>query len=272
MRSMKFFPIPNRYQLADDDNGRTYKGFLRLNTYINLFEVGKVYELFIEIFDYYNSPERPLMCISIIKNGSLKIDGELPIYNDDIAHKKIHIRSTPTYLEQCYDNKEFHVDRLIYDDFLEAIEMLLATQHYIEALKLIISSIDSFAFLELGDVNKNFNTWINTYFDLDALRVSAEELWELRNSILHMTNFESRNVIGGKVSRLILQISTISNLRPNKTFDGKYLNIHQFYAETTIAVEKWLASITSNTGKLRSFIDRYDSIVSNSRYTTIQLK
>lgn len=149
--------------------------------------------------------------------------------------------------------------------------MLINSKHYVEALKLLVSSIDSFSFIDIGDKQGNFIEWSNSYIDLNALQISAEELWELRNSILHMTNYESRKVIKGEVSRLILQIGVLSKPQPNKTFDGKYLNIHNFYLETSKAVEKWLTATVSDPVKMDWFFKRYDLIVSNARQSIIEL-
>jgi hypothetical protein len=63
--------------------------------------------------------------------------------------------------------------------------------------------IDSIGFIEFGDPGDNtFVKWLNTYANLTGLGVTAEELWEHRNSLLHMSNLDSRKVIAGRVRRL----------------------------------------------------------------------
>ncbi|WP_300674569.1 hypothetical protein [Desulfoluna sp.] len=263
------FPIPDRYQIIDPENS-IIKGVLRSEKYQDLCDVGKSYEIFGDIFNYYNSVENPLMCVSIIVDGKLSIDKEVPVYINDKDVSEIHLREPQNYLDKYSDYAGFHIDKLIEDDFLNAVSMLIKSGHYIEGTKLLLSSIDSFAFLELGDVRNNFIIWIENHLNLQKLNITAQELWELRNSLLHMTNYESRRVIKGDVTRLIVQAGYLPDEVQNETNTGKYLNIHKFYAETNNAVENWLLETIQDPKKLKTFINRYNLIVSNARFTKIE--
>lgn len=263
------FPIPDRYQIVAQDD-TIQKGILRSQKYQDLCDVGKSYEIFNEIFAYYNSVENPLMCVSFIIDGKLKIDKEVPVYINNNDFKEIHLKEPQHYLDKYSDYRGFHIDTLIEDDFLNAVLMLINSGHYIEGLKLLLSSIDSFAFLELGDIKNNFTIWVEKYLNIEKLKISAQELWELRNSLLHMTNYESRKVKKGDVTRLIVQAGHLPDEVSNETNDGKYLNINKFLSETNIAVEEWLLETIKNPVKLKAFISRYNLIISNARFTKIE--
>ncbi len=43
----------------------------------------------------------------------------------------------------------------------------------------------------------NFSKWLAAYADLTPLGVTAKELWEFRNGLLHMINLSSRAVTAG---------------------------------------------------------------------------
>lgn len=62
--------------------------------------------------------------------------------------------------------------------------------------------MDSVAHVEYGDTPGSFTKWLNTYAQLDTLGITAEELWEQRNSLLHLSNLGSRKVRAGKVRSL----------------------------------------------------------------------
>jgi hypothetical protein len=65
-----------------------------------------------------------------------------------------------------------------------------------------MSCVDTIAFVEYGDEARNFARWIDAYVDLGPHHISSDELWEFRNSPLHMTNLSSRKVLAGSISRL----------------------------------------------------------------------
>lgn len=106
--SMSTFPIPDRFQFIDDDNFR-HKRVLRISKYRELNYIGKSYELFKEIFNYYDSPMEPLMCISFVVDGQLKIDGEMSISINDTDCKEIHFNETQGYLEKYFNGEEFFI-------------------------------------------------------------------------------------------------------------------------------------------------------------------
>jgi hypothetical protein len=61
-----------------------------------------------------------------------------------------------------------------------------------------MSFVDTVAYLEFDDIPKNFQQWLDKYAILSNIEVSSAELWKMRNSLLHMTNYNSRKVSKGK--------------------------------------------------------------------------
>ncbi|MCK5311629.1 MAG: hypothetical protein KAJ62_05940 [Desulfobacteraceae bacterium] len=268
LQNIKYFPVPDRFQLVDESSSTTIKGILRLETFNRLQEVGKAYELFSEVFDYYDTIREPLICYTGVKNGKPIVDYIRNIFNNEKLCSQIHFHSAPDYLIKYIDDKGFHIDELLNDDFMKAIKLLFNKGHYISATKLLLSAIDSFAFLEFGDEKNIFKIWVDQFLNLKELQITADEIWELRNSILHMTNYESRKVSKGQIKKLIIWIVDVESNLPNETSDGKYININKLYFETANAIEKWITSMKD----IESFIKRYDLIISDSRYSKVVFK
>ena len=127
----------------------------------------------------------------------------------------------------------------------------------------MMSFIDTAAYLDFGDVNGNFKNWLDKYSKLDDINVSATELWEFRNSILHMTNLNSRKNIEGKVERLQFYVSE-KNLEHLKRSDThKYFNYKELISVIANGVEKWGETYSIDRNKIHEFIERYDQIISD---------
>src|SRR5882724_4472208 len=112
------------------------------------------------------------------------------------------------YVRKYMTDEGFDFPRLLNDDFFHPIRLLFNHRHYVSAAKLLMTFIDSVGFLEFGDTGDNaFVKWLDAYADLTAVGVTAEELWEHRNSLLHMSNLDSRRVLAGRITRLMLVLS-----------------------------------------------------------------
>lgn len=59
-----------------------------------------------------------------------------------------------------------------------------------------------------GDVRapSSFIRWLRDYADLAPLEITAEELWELRNGLLHMSNLNSSQVRSSSVRRISFRV------------------------------------------------------------------
>ena len=95
---------------------------------------------------------------------------------------------------------------------------------------------------------------------------TSEELWELRNSLLHMTNLESHRVKKRVVRQLTPAFThpSIETLPANG--DIKLFDAARFLLVILpTAIEQWLNTYVHDQAKIFQFIRRYDTIVSESR-------
>ena len=143
--------------------------------------------------------EYAVYCLTHIVNGEVRVDGTVETAGDG---------AVPDYL-QLYRTKDgIDFPQLINDDYFEAIHLLWNNWKYVSALKLMFSAIDTWGFVEYGpDDVACFTRWLDEYCDLKSVGVTSGELWEFRNSLIHMTNLDSRKVRSGRTDRLALQIA-----------------------------------------------------------------
>ena len=130
--------------------------------------------------------------------------------------------------------------------------------------------IDTLGFVEYGPVGNCFVTWLDEYCDMGQAGVTSPELWELRNSLLHMTNLDSNRVRSGAVERLKPVIINSQVEVPSHS-DG-YKNFHLARFTATVlpeGIDRWIRSYNEQPAKLLLFIHRYDTIVSEARLSVI---
>jgi hypothetical protein len=133
-----------------------------------------------------------------------------------------------------------------------------------------MAAIDTFAFLEYGDTKDNFKKWLTSFCDLSSIKLTVDELWEYRNSILHMTNAQSRKVIQNQIERLSFYVSEndIDFLTTNG--EAKYFNLLTLIRTINLGIVNWINTYDTDRSKFEIFSDRYDLIISDSRYNKIQ--
>jgi hypothetical protein len=124
--------------------------------------------------------------------------------------------------------------------------------------------------LEFGDTPKNFTKWLDEYVDLSDVGITTEELFEFRNSLLHMTNLDSRKVIDGRVQRISFYVSKDRVKHLTRNDDLKYFNFIALTKAFQKGVNKWVESFNVNRSKFESFVERYDKIISDTRYPEIK--
>jgi len=268
------FPVPDRYVLEDEGSNtriaalkyENLRVLMRMNLHIRMFE---------EIFESFNATPEPLCCMTPIANDQPQIekveDFQIIEASDQEEIESIEFRFTD-YLAHYHSEKGFDLSQLLNDDYLLAIKLLYNNDHYVSALKLLLSFVDTVAYIEFGDTHGNFQQWLDSYTNLDALDVVSGELWEMRNSLLHMTNHDSRKVLKGKVRRLMFYIGTLRKGLPDETDEGKYFNLKHLIDIVLSGVEKWTDSYNSDSSKFKHFVERYDRVVSDSRYQKVTVK
>ena len=192
------------------------------------------------------------------------------IFNDGVRYDEIvdaiKASRVPDYLDIYLTEHGLDFPSLLNDDYFEAIQLLWNNKKYISCLKLVFSMIDTIGFVEYGPCNDCFSRWLDEYCDLQSIRLTSSELWELRNSMIHMTNLESRKVRSGKTAQLLPRITHPDRELP-EYFDGmKVFHVSRFLLVVLRGgLENWLTSYNRDRSKFSKFIHRYDTIASEAR-------
>ena len=202
--------------------------------------------------------ENDVYCVTHIVNGKVRADD---------TRDESDAATVPDYLQLYLNEDGFNFPKLINDDYFVAIHLLWNNRKYVSCLKLVFSTIDTLGFIEYGPDGRNcFASWLDAYCDLGAVGVTSGELWELRNSLIHMTNLDSRKVRSGSTDRLLPRF-TDPNREVAPFLDGmKVFHVARFMtAVLPRGIEKWLQSYNQDRGKFAEFVERYDTIVSEAR-------
>jgi hypothetical protein len=223
------------------------------------------------LFAELRAPKRPIYVLSPIVDGQLVVDQtfEGEAFRGSEVTDFEREGSMDDYLVRYMKGDAFDFTQLIHDDYFVAIKLLFNAGIYVSASKLLMSCIDTLSFIDFGDINGNFVAWLNEYCDLSGLGISADELWEFRNSILHMTNLSSRKVIAGKRSRLTPCIGGKSRLPADSDHDGKSFDLQELIVVAGNGIGKWAASYNADRSKFEKFIERYDTTISDSRFACL---
>ena len=203
--------------------------------------------------------ENVVYCVTSIVNGQVRVD--------DTVIAEEGGREVPDYLSLYLTEEGLDFPRLIHDDHFEAIHLLWNNHKYVSCMKLVFSAINTFGFIEYGPDGGNcFTKWLDEYCDLGPVGATSSELWELRNSLIHMTNLESRRVRSGETHRLLPRI-THQDRDVVPFVDGmKVLHVARFVIDVLPrGIEKWLYSYNRHRAKFAEFVERYDTVVSEAR-------
>ena len=179
---------------------------------------------------------------------------------------------TVDYFGTFFTKDGFDFSGLINADFFQPVRILYQNQHYVSAAKLLVVAIDSIGYVEYGDIKENtFIRWLNTYVDLSGVGITADELWEHRNSLLHMSNLDSRKVLSGKVRRLVAYVGELpANVELPENNAG-YYNLQTLILAIAHAVGRWANTYNEDRKKIHSFVERYDLIASDARMLKVEI-
>lgn len=268
----------NAEKFSIPDNILTiYKGLERNSIDYSIFRdlsyKGEALIIFENVFKKYNAVPNPLVVVTPVRNGKIQIDGQ---ENIKLVEKgfsgNIEIEKQDDWLIGYIDNKGLHLDQLINDDFFEAIRILYNHSQYVSAMKLLMICIDTISYLEFGDISGNFQKWIDLYAKLSDLNITANELWEFRNSILHMTNLDSRKVKQNKEKRLMFYVAHPETKYQNENDEGKIFKFTDLLNCIALGISKWSQTYNIERNKFDDFVARYDRILSDKRMTYIHYK
>lgn len=247
----------------------TSDGTFKYSSYMALVRTGRSMEVFEEFFSIYDAPENPICCITPIVNGEAKIDathGLTPFYVSSFEdHPKLGLGKMADYLELYTTPDGFDMSRLLNDDYFNAIRLLFNEKHYVSCMKLIVSFIDTVSYLEFGDVSGGFTQWLKKYASLEKLGITEQQLWEHRNSVLHMSNLDSRKVLAGKEKRISFCVAK-SGYVPNSNLDIQYFNLKDLIDEIAQGLAAWAKTLQESQNKMVIFIERYDRVISDARH------
>ncbi|MEM9216346.1 MAG: hypothetical protein AAGD25_18615 [Cyanobacteria bacterium P01_F01_bin.150] len=270
-RALKDFQKSIRFLLPKQFQDGSSIPTLRYDDFDSLLQSNLHMPVFEEIFQAFHAERGPLHCITPIVEGKPKIDGLIELSNEsNHTPRSIKIQFSD-YLHQYASNGQLDIPQLLNDDHLGAIKLLYENSHFVSSFKLLVSFIDTVSYLEFGDESRSFQNWLDKYVNLNTVGVTSDELWESRNSLLHMTTADSRKVQQGKVKRLFFFIGEKEQRFPNNFEDFKYFDLTLLFKAIESGIEKWLKSYNSDSSKIKEFVDRYDLIISDSRYKVIEL-
>jgi hypothetical protein len=250
------FPLPSQFK------GMTAEG------YHSLHRVGRQLELFEVAFVAFNASQHPLVCVTAVVDGVVTIDAmdnePALLLGKFQGHPKLGRGGMPDYLEAYATPDGLNVPQLLNDDHVEAIKTAFNAKHYVSCMKLLCSFIDTLAFLALGDTDKNFVQWLNAYADIPKLGITAAELWELRNSLVHMSNLDSRRVLGGRERRISFFVGP-RGMAAMHDPELTYFNLSDLIGVVADACTKWLTDIRGDQEKFRLLVQRYDRVLGDAR-------
>jgi hypothetical protein len=260
------FPASTRYKLKGHISWQYYEGLIRL---------GRELEIFEELFVLLDAPKQPLVVITPIVNEKPRVDAVTklgPLMRDDLKGTLLEEhRRMVDYLEAYTTAKGFDLPRLLNDDYFHAIKLLFNNRHYVSSAKLLMSFVDTIAFIDAGDVQNGFINWLDAFADLPSLGITSKELWEFRNGLLHMTNLRSRAVAKGEVVPLIISVGIPSKPLPPYRNGAKRINLKALIVVVAEGVSKWIETYNQSPERWPDFVSRYDLTVSDSRVAFFEL-
>lgn len=218
------------------------------------------------------APLNMVFCLTSIVNGEPKWDQQIgpdPFRGSEVTGFQRE-GTMVDYLVDYTNDEHFNLPRLINDDYFEAIKLLFNAKLYVSGAKLLMSCIDTLAFVNFGDTRGNFTLWLDEYCSLEPLGLTSNELWEFRNSILHMTNLDSRAVRKGQHSRITPFVGPLDCAAPQNSGDDKPFNLWKLVNIVTEGISKWGESYNNDPDKILQFIERYDTTVSDARIALIE--
>ena len=237
---------------------------------LSLMRLGKALDVFEEVFQELRAPAEPLTVLTPVVDGIVKFDIQTGLESLPISQFQNHPLTgagvMPDYLEEYMVDGTLDIGTLLHNDHYIAVKNLFNEKHYLSSMKLMVSFIDTLGYLDSGDIKGNvFALWLNNYSNIsEKLGVTSEEMWEFRNSILHMTNLDSRKVKLGKIKRISFMVAP-KGTTAKQDHDTTYFNFTDLIFVMQKAIAKWLGTYVVDPTRLASFVKRYDRVVSDSR-------
>lgn len=234
---------------------------------------GTAHHLFDAVFETTGAGASPMMLVTEVANGSPRFNyqsGAGPLDMHDVDEKLGAFGVMDDWLVRYTKDDHIDLPGLIHDDYFLAIKATFNAKLYVSSMKLLLSCLDSLAYIEYGHAKglPVFIRWLDAHAELTRLGITSGELWEMRNGIVHMSNLHSRKVRAGEVRRISFGVNA-----PEAGFwsapDGIFFfNFYGLIRVVGDAVGHWLKSHRGDVEWFATFIERYDETVSDSRVAT----
>ena len=245
------------------------------DTFMALQRLGRHLEVFDPLFQAAGAPREPFYCMTAIVDGRPTVD--ICTDHAPLTAQIMQSMDTPTlsnvedWLTKYATGDGFDLPRLLNDDYFQSIRLLFKAQQYVSCMKLLVSFIDTVAFLAYGDAPSVFVIWMETYVALSRLGITPQELWELRNGLLHMTTLDSRKVVKKTVRRIGFCVAPRGTCAPADGGGLAYFNLLDLIDVVANGISDWTEHINANRDEFVHFVERYDRIISDDRRTYIAM-
>ncbi|CAH2708348.1 hypothetical protein LYZ86_00100 [Xanthomonas hortorum pv. cynarae] len=240
-----------------------------LQEYNTRSRLGSVVALYAEALLNAGGLETSLTVVTPVEKGRVRFDYSAKHWEfdvDEAAEAAGEQGEMVDWLLKYSRKGGIQFSELIHDDYFHAIKITYNARLYVSSMKLMLSCIDSLAYIEYGDLRglPIFVRWLNDFADLAPLGITAEELWELRNGLLHMSNINSSAVKQNKVRRISFHVGQAKAKLPDtgSVFFFEFRGLIDVFA---LAQARWFQSYADDTSKFEKFVERYDETVSDGR-------
>ncbi|MCF2522399.1 hypothetical protein [Bradyrhizobium sp. G127] len=229
-----------------------------------------------DFFEHIGATLTPLFVVTTVVNGEPTVnyasEHNKPLNMKDVRRSLGEEGEMIDWLEKYTSADGVDIPQLIHDDYFLAIKLTFNAGLHVSSMKLLLSCIDSVAYIEFGnDKPTPFIDWLDAYADLKSLEISAAELWELRNGILHMSNISSKKVRTNKVRRISFRAGGPTDY-PKMGTDGIfYFDFYELISAYADAIGRWIATYNDDRPKFAKFVERYDETISDSRVSFTKL-
>jgi len=244
------------FKLAKPFTQAEYYSQCRVGTHMDLFE---------PLFKKLAAGPQPLMCVTMVQDGVIKVSASISLDDTNLYLRPEFLDGykMDDWLAKYRKGSGIDIPQLINDDFYEAIRLTFNAGKLVSSMKLLLSCLDSLAYVEYGDDKQNpFVAWLDEYADIASLGITSAELWELRNGLLHMTNLNSKKVRTNKVRQISFRVGADGDFGR----DGIYFfDFKKLIDVCAVAINRWIASYNVDRSKFAKFVERYDMTISDSR-------
>ena len=146
------FKIARRFKLRRTFKTGQWKATQRQGLDIGLFNEG---------LTHFRASEAPIICVTAIVDGKPRIDikTDLASFRGEKVGQELP-GDMEDWLIKYTEGDKFRFDKLINDDYFSAIKLLFNAKHMASAAKLLMSCIDTMAYVEYGDTPRNLANWL----------------------------------------------------------------------------------------------------------------